>query len=185
MSLNQTVFDVGLGTAAKAAAALAAATGDSSEGSQDTMSDHAQRQARVKDCVVRNVSLYFDSCSVPVPAPSAGPLGFIQEEIHALKWWRTTGTHEFPFVAPVARVFFSAISSSAQTERLFKKTKVWCEAEQGLTSDNTLEVLTVVSLALSNPNFDLKSLFFEASESPGPTPSASSATVRAPHSMVA
>lgn len=89
-----------------------------------------------------------------------------------VKWWRDEGARMFAYVEPVARRYFSALASTAQVERSFKKAKVWCGNDRGRISDHMLNMMTVLSNVVGRPGFNLERVFDD-----NPFASSSSAVV--------
>ena len=83
----------------------------------------------------------------------------INVEACPLQWWRDTGSGRYGYIAPVARGFFSCVTSSAQVERVFSKAKFWSRDEKGKISDHHLDICTCVSWELLNDADALSRVF--------------------------
>jgi hypothetical protein len=83
----------------------------------------------------------------------------IEESADPLLWWKTVGSAKYQYVEPIARKYFSALASSAQIERTFSNAKFWCRDERGRISDDMLELLTILHSIISQPDFDLATIF--------------------------
>lgn len=74
-------------------------------------------------------------------------------------WWRETGLKSFKYIAPIARKYLTMLSTSADTERLFSRTKFFCRDEKGRISSQTLNLLVRLSSLLLDPTFDRSLLY--------------------------